>query len=115
MYNIKAKVTHTNNLTTLFIIKTNNRTQGEAKDYAVKVITGWENVKYFQIIEVSTRDMILNKYLVQIKLYYKNEKTRINKLTPKGETPEEAALLADEIIQAWPKWKQYEILNISEL
>ena len=115
MYNVKAKVTHTNNLTTLIVIKTNNRTQGEAKDYAIRVIAGWESVKDFEILEVSSREMILNTYLIQIKLFYKNAKPRLNKLIPKGETPEEAALLADEIIQAWPKWKQYELLNISEL
>jgi hypothetical protein len=115
MYNVKIKVTHENNLTTLLVLKTNNRTQGEAQNYATRVIAGWESVKHFQIIEVSTRVMILNTYLVEIKLFYKNAKPRFNKLKPKGETPEEAALIADEIINEWPKWKEYEILNISEL
>lgn len=116
MYNIKAKVTHfDNNLTTLLVIKTKNRTPEEAKQYAVRVISGWENVKDIEIIEVSPREMVLNKYLIQIKLYYRHKAPRISKLTPKGETPEEAALILDEIIQAWPKWKEYEILNITEI
>lgn len=114
MFNVKAKITYTTNLTTLSIIKTNNTTQGEAKDYAVWVISKWENVKDFEIIEVSTREMELKKYLLQIKLYYKHKKPMISKLTPKAETPEEAETIADEIIQTWAKWEEYEILKISE-
>lgn len=116
MYNVKAKVTHTdNNLTTLLVIKTNNRNPEDAKQYAARVISGWDNVKDIEIIEVSPREMILNKYLIEVKLYYRHKAPRISKLTPKGETPEEAALIADEIIQAWPKWNEYEVLNISEI
>lgn len=116
MYNIKAKVTHfDNNLTTLLVIKTKNRTPEDAKQYAARVISGWDNVKDIEIIEVSTRPIVLKKYLLEIKLFYRYQKPRITKITPKGETPEEAALIADEILQVWKHWREYKILNIEEL
>lgn len=116
MYYIKLRIKYQERgLTNTVIIKANNNTQAEAVNYAESVVRGWQNIAAAEVIEIATREMKLQKFLVVIKLFYLKTPPKKMKICVSEETEEQAALYADEIIQNWPNWEEYEIITVIPL
>jgi hypothetical protein len=113
MYNAKIKVKYANSkLIYLMVMQTKNTTPHEASEHVKNVLNSWTDIAEFTIIEVSTRLIQLKKFIVVIKLIFRNRPSRLVKVHATAENEEEAEKFVDEIVQNWRDWKEYSVEQI---
>lgn len=113
MYFVKLKIKYAENgLFSTVVIKSNNSTPAKAAVYAVTVASSWQDVSTVDVIEVSPRPMILQKFIIVVRMYYPAKAAKEMKIHITEENEEKAALLLDGILQDWTGWKEYEVVTI---
>ena len=115
MYYIKFSVKYQGSgMTNTVIIKANNSTAALAQKYAESVVRGWQNIIAAEVIGTTTREIQLQKFVVVVKLFFAKDAPQKRSVFVTEENEEQAALLADEMIQELPDWKEYELISIKQ-
>ncbi len=113
MFYVKIRVKYQESgLTNTVIIRAKNNTPVEAVNYAESVVSSWDDISSAAVIEVGTREMKLQKFLIVINIFFPKKPPKKMNFYLNEETEEKAALLMDEIVQQWSDWNEYEIIEI---
>ena len=113
MYNVKLRIRYADSgKTNTVVIGVRGISPKEATDSAYAITSKWQNVSEVKVIEVSTRPMNLQKYLVVVNMFYSKRPPKPIKVSVVAESPEEAGVFADEVIQSWQNWREYEIIKV---